>query len=437
MRIIPNVGYITKHDLCTGCGICEGTCPVHAINTVVQDGNFRPIVNTYICNNEKGCHRCYDSCPGIGVQLREIARNLFDKEEIKEDPFAGKYLKCFTGYSNNYDIRYHCASGGMVSQFLIWLLENNIIDGAYVTAFDKDAPLMVRSYIATTREEILAAKSSKYAPVSLHHAIADIKNAIGSRYIIVGLPCHIEGFRKYEALDHVFKKKIAGYFSLFCSSGRSFSMTDYLFRERRIPKGELTYFAYRDEGCLGSMVAKWVENGVKIADSNPDTISNLKSYKDRFQNYYHPLRSIFVPKRCTLCVDHYGELADVSFGDIHIHPYIEDKIGVNSILVRNQAFEDLLREAQKEGAITMDEIDISTVNRSQPMVIKKKYRNAAFIRFRKMLGKAVPVYDVLPKGGNQMKWLVSFIHTSVQHYIGGHKTLWFLIPFIKGKSPQE
>ena len=171
MKHIPNINYTVAHDICTGCGICEGACPSHAVIIQVRKGNFRPVVDNALCRNSKGCHRCYDSCPGVGVNLNDLAQKVFMTEDSKCDKYVGSYLKCFSGHSNDYDVRYHCASGGMVSQFLIWLLEQDKIDGAVVTAFDKNAPLMVRSYIATTREEILAAKSSKYAPVSLNNAV--------------------------------------------------------------------------------------------------------------------------------------------------------------------------------------------------------------------------------------------------------------------------
>lgn len=421
MKNIPNIQFTTKHDICTGCGVCEGACPSHAISMQVKNGNFRPVVNAALCKNSKGCHRCYDSCPGVGVDLQDLASRTFVDKDIQKDKFVGLFLKCFTGHSNEYDIRYHCASGGMVSQFIIWLLEHGKIDGAIVTAFDKNAPLMVRSYIATTREEVLSAKSSKYAPVTLNHAIQDIKNAKGTRYIIVGVPCHIEGFRKYEQMDRKFKEKILGYFAIYCSSGRSFYLTEHVFRERNIDKKKITYFAYRDNGCLGNMV-------VKVDDI---------SYEERFQDYYQPLRSFFVPRRCTMCIDHYGELGDVSFGDIHIDPYINDTIGVNSLVVRNQLFLGWLYEAKQDGTISLDEIPVELLNKSQVMARVKKYRNSAFVRLNKMLGKVVPLYDVLPKGGNELKWFVAYIHTSIQQTIGKHKYLWFLIKILKGKSAKR
>lgn len=420
MKHIPNIEYTSRNDLCTGCGVCEGACPSKAIRMEVVKGCFRPVVDADMCRNGKGCHRCYDACPGVGIDLVEECR-VFDDEDIKTDRFVGRYLKCYTAHSNEYDVRYHCASGGMVSQMLIWLLETNRIDGAIVTKFDKDAPLMVNSYIATTREEVLEGKSSKYAPVTLNHAIEDIKTAEGNRFVIVGLPCHIEGFRKYEKLDRRFKDKVVSYFAIFCSSGRSFWLTKRVFEERGLDMRKLQHLAYRDNGCLGNMVAE----------------GEGYLHEERFQDYYQPLRSIFVPNRCTMCLDHYGELGDISFGDIHIDPYIDDTVGINSLVVRNRKCMEWLETAKSEGVITLNEIPVETMNRGQVMAPVKKYRNSAFIRFNKVLGKKVPNWGELPMDGNQVKWLVSYLHTNVQQFIGSHKWMWWTIPLIKGNAAKR
>ena len=421
MKHVPNISYTVKNDLCTGCGVCEGACPSHAITIQVDKGCFRPVVDESACKNNSGCHRCYDSCPGVGVDLKGMALQVFQDEGLQSDKYVGSFLECFTGHSNDYEIRFHSASGGMVSQMLVWLLEKQYIDGAFVTSFDKNAPLLVRSYLATTPEDILKARSSKYAPVTLNSAFSEIKQAPGSRYVIVGLPCHIDGFRKYEKLDRRFREKIAAYFAVYCSSGRSFYLTEYVFRERKIDPGKLTYFAYRDKGCLGKMVAQ----GEGI------------DHEERFQDFYQPLRSFFVPHRCCLCIDHYGELGDVSFGDIHIDPYIADTIGVNSLVVRNKKCLDWLTQAKAEGVITLDEIPVSLVNKGQIMARVKKGRNAAFVRFDRKRGKKVPVYDDLPHDGKTGKWLISYLHTGAQRFIGSHKWMWWAIKLFKGKAAKR
>ena len=123
---MTNINQTLSHDLCTGCGVCEGACPFHAISTIVKAGRFLPIIDDTKCKNDGGCHRCMDACPGVGIDLMRISKELFTDNELKEDKMVGKYLKCFTGHSNNEYIRYHCASGGMISQFLVFLLGKKI-----------------------------------------------------------------------------------------------------------------------------------------------------------------------------------------------------------------------------------------------------------------------------------------------------------------------
>ena len=431
-KVIPNVTYTLRHNLCLGCGICESACPSKAINIIVNKGRFIPQVDETKCKNDKGCHRCHDVCPGLGVNLQRIAKEQFADEQTKTDKWVGHYLKCFTGHSNDEDIRYHCASGGMVSQFLIFLLEKGYIDGAVVTAFDPKNELLVRSYIAHNREEVLQAKSSKYAPVSLHGMAQAIKQENGTKYVIVGLPCHIQGFRKLEAIDRKLREKVIGHFAIYCSSGRTFYLTEHVFKERGIRKEDLIYFAYRDEGCLGSLVAKQ-QRGIRVANSNSETALYKEDevYKERYQSYYHPLRSFFIPRRCLFCIDNYGELGDVCFGDIHIKPYMDDKIGVNSLVVRKRQWLDLLEEAKSENFITLDEIPVETLNASQQMAGKKKGRNKRFIVLNKRLGRIMPEYDVPLPDKTGLKTVLDYLQNRVQQFLGRHKSLWWVVSKLK------
>lgn len=431
-KVIPNITHTLRHNLCLGCGICQSACPSNAIDVIVKDGRFIPQVDEIKCKNSKGCHRCHDVCPGLRVNITHIAKEQFADEQTKTDKWVGRYLKCFTGHSNDEDIRYHCASGGMVSLFLIFLLEKGYIDGAVVTAFDPKNELLVRSYIAHNREEVLQAKSSKYAPVSLHGMAQAIKQENGTKYVIVGLPCHIQGFRKLEAMDRKLREKVIGHFAIYCSSGRTFYLTEHVFKERGIRKEDLTYFAYRDEGCLGSLVAQQ-RRGIRVTDSNSDTALYEKDevYKERYQSYYHPLRSFFIPRRCLFCIDHYGELGDVCFGDIHIKPYMDDKIGVNSLVVRKRQWLDLLEEAKSEGSITLDEIPVETLNASQQMAGKKKGRNERFIVLNKRLGRVMPEYDVQLPDKIGVKTVLDYLQNRVQQFLGCHKSLWWLVSKLK------
>ena len=434
LKMGNNINKTLHNDLCTGCGVCEGACPFDAITTVVEKGNFRPKIDSSKCKN---CGRCIKACPGLGVGLVCLA-DKYQSETTCHNKMVGRYEKCFTGYSNDFEVRYHSASGGMVSQFLIWLLENKKIDGAVVTRFDQENSLLVKTFIATTREDIIAARSSKYAPVTLNRAVQDIKAASGSRYVIVGLPCHIQGLRKLMEIDKKLRDKVVGLFGIYCSCGRSFYMTEQVFKERGIPKDKITYFQYRDEGCLGKMVVKVPEgdaNTIRVINNNSDSVlsNEVRSYKEHYQSYYHPLRSFFIPRRCLFCIDHYAELSDISFGDIHIKPYSDDKIGVNSIIVKNKTWLSLLEECQKAGAIYLDEVPFKTISDSQKMSFKKKGRNGAFVNIGKKLGWVVPQYDVDYLRQPTMHDWLDYVQNRGQQFLGRHKALWPLIIKLKSK----
>ncbi len=413
----PNITYTLRSGLCTGCGICQGACPSDAIKFVIDNGEFRPVVDNIKCNNRKGCHRCYDACPGLGVNLIEYATDLYNEENIRVDKYIGRYIHCYTGYSTDEGLRFHSASGGVLSQFLIWLLNNNYVDGAVVTRFNKKSPLKVETFIATTPDEIRAAKSSKYSPVTFNNVVRDIKVATGKRYVIVGLPCHIEGLRKLMNADSKLREKIVGLFAIYCSGSRTFNFTEYLFKARGIDIDKVNYLAYRDNGCLGGMVVK----------------GDCIDYYEDYLSYSNPLRTIFYPRRCLLCADHFGELADVCFGDIYVKPYSDDKIGVNSVVVRSNYWNQMLRQAREDGVITLEELDEKVLLSSQNMAKVKKSRNIAYGFLNKKLNRVVPDYGNTYRAKITFKVIINYIRMSSERFIGRHENLWWVIPFVKSK----
>lgn len=411
-----NINKTVRNNLCTGCGICEDVCPTHTIRIECKNGENRPILNSKTCLGDK-CGRCLKVCPGIGCNLAEMANRFFSNEDSKTDKYIGLFQNLHTGYSLDKEIRYHSASGGMVSQFLIYLLDKNIIDGAVVTGFSESDHITPVSYIARTKEEVLKAKSSKYCPVALNKVGNEIKNSEG-KYVIVGLPCHIQGFRKRAAIDRKFREHVVGYFSIYCSSNRTFYARDFLLNRYGIDRKDIGYFAFRDNGCLGSLVVDAAGKGAEIPHIH----------------YYGALRSFFKPRRCLTCIDHYGELADVCFGDIHIRPYSEDEVGISSWIVRNPYFEDLFKQAEVDGYIKMADGDAKTLNESQKEMLYPKQRRAhAIMNMDRLIGKKTAVYDK-PLERPHLNDYVSELICHCQRFVGHHKFLWPIINFFYSLS---
>lgn len=412
-----NVNSTVKNRMCTGCGICEDVCPKQAIIMERVNGEYRPHLELDLCLGDK-CKRCLKVCPGIGINLLELTDKIHTGN-LKKNTYIGNYIGLHSGYSLDDDLRYHSASGGMVSQFLIYLLEKKIIDGAVVTGYEDDH-ITPKSYIARTKEDIINARSSKYCPVALNRVGNEIACSEG-RYVIVGLPCHIQGFRKRAAIDRKFREHVLGYFSIYCSSGRTFNGQDYIFKHYRVTKSDIKYFAYRDDGCLGKLT---ILHGDRESEF-------LQKISIPFTSYYGPiLRSFFKPHRCLTCIDHYGELADVCFGDIHIAPYNKDEVGISSWITRTEYWEELFKCAEKDGYIKMDNISAKILNDSQAtMLYTKNRRAAAVMKIDKVFGRVIPQYDKQLENPKMRDYVSEFI-CHIQRFIGRHNRLWWIIDLL-------
>ena len=378
MRENKTISQVVKDGLCTGCGTCVALCPEEAIKHTIdkKKGIYIPELDENKCNR---CGICYTVCPGHGVDFKQLNLEIFGKES--EDILIGNYLNCCVGHSTDYDIRYNSASGGLVTQLLVFALEEGIIDGALVTRMKKCNPLEPEPFVARNREEIIEASKSKYCPVPANIALKEILNSKeGEKFAVVGLPCHIHGIRKAEMINKKLKEKIILHLGILCSINRNFLSQDYLFKKFNVDKEDVVKFDYRGEGWIG---------GMTITSKNGDKIhSPLPMY------YTQILRSYFVPVRCTLCSDQSCELADASFGDIWIPEFMDDRIGTSVIIVRNRISENIL-----QNMILNEKVELNNLNKNKlilsqiyPLHLKKTHLNARIALF-KLFGKATPIYN--------------------------------------------
>lgn len=392
-----------------GCGVCEDICPKHCIS--IRKGRLNiPTVDEEKCIN---CGLCRKVCAGKGVQIEERANMLFGATPHYNE-MLGHYFHLYKGFSKEYNIRFHCASGGCTSHFLIWLLEKGIIDGAVVTGYEKHNPMGPRTYIAHNRDEVLAGKSSKYCVVSMNGIAKEIHNTPG-RYVVVGLPCHIHAFRKYCDLDKTVGERIIGFFTIFCSGNKNMDSQAYMLWRYNIDKKDLYEFSYRDEGCMGS---------VFFRDKSGSPLCNPISYS----SFYSGVRAFFSIPRCGVCSDFFGELGDIGFGDLNTNRPDDDPIGINSLITRSDYWDKLLRQCASEGVLWIDDLDENTMIKVNGHCLKKKGDGIYAERnIRNICGLNNPIFDNLTSFRPTFISYIRCFSAIVQRFIGSHRALWPII----------
>jgi len=368
---------------------------------------YTPRLDKGKCNE---CGLCLEVCPGHAVDFRQLNLDIFGKEA--EDIWLGNYLNCYIGHATDYEIRYNSASGGLVTALLIFALEEGVIDGALVTKMSDENPLRPWTFIARTREEIIAASKSKYCPVPANTILKEIVRADG-RLAVVGLPCHIQGMRKAEVANEGLRHKIVLHFGLFCGHTPSLLATEYLLYKLKARKEEIKRLDYRGEGWPGKVKASLGDRQVESP--------YLSQWSSGFGSF-------FTPQRCTLCVDVTSELADISFGDAWLPELKDDKVGTSIVVSRSEKTEIFLQKAIAAKEVELHHISRDEVVRSQlGHLTSRKTRKGNGFHWRLLGYKAAPVYKLsLPP--STFRSYPMCILTTIRRRLGAKKTLWKLIP---------
>jgi len=370
------ISRVVKDELCAGCGTCISLCPNEAIKLTINEkkGIYVPELNEEKCNN---CGICYEVCPGHEVDFKQLNLEIFGKEQ--GDIIIGNYLNCYFGHSTDYNIRYNSASGGFITQLLIFALEEGIIDGALVTRMKKDNPLEPEPFIARTKEEIIEASKSKYCPVPANIALKEILNTKeGEKFAVVGVPCHIHGIRKAEQINKKLKERIVLHLGLWCSTTCNFLGTEFVLKRLGVSKEEVNELNYRGGGWPGGM-------SVQLKDGEKRFISQGDYWDINF--------SSFTPSRCRLCSDMNAELGDISFGDYRGQDaFLKEKIGNSGIISRTVNSENILQRMLSKQKIAIWRISSSDVAQLQGYFYSKKNVKAVFYLFG-FIGKNIPIYN--------------------------------------------
>jgi coenzyme F420 hydrogenase subunit beta len=403
---------VVEKGLCTGCGTCISICPSRSIGLLrdKKSQGYVPSVNTMTC---KGCQLCLKVCPGHNVDFEQLNRQFLGRQVPINtlNILLGNYLNCYTGYSTDSKIRFDSSSGGMVTQLLVFALEEGIIDGALVTRMKKDNPLEPELAIARTKDEILEASKSKYCPVPANIALREILEKDG-KYAVVGLPCHLHGVRKAEQFNKTLRDRIILHFGLVCTHNDSFLQIDYLLQKYGLKYSDLAEIIFRGKGWPGVLTFK-LRSGSEV------------NYPFRDWVGIHE-QCFFTPSRCLVCCDQSAELADLSFGDAWLPEFSDDKLGTSVLISRTRVGEELLLKAKLNNRVELDEISAIKMAKSQGMMRFKKNGLGVRVKLFKLTGKNIPVYSAMILKPGFIDYPRSCM-IFVNQYLASKRSLWLTL----------
>lgn len=357
-----------KIEKCVGCGLCKSVFEDNVEMKIDENGFYRP----YFFN--KG-----------DIDKLKIICPLNHNSDRYSSNMWGKYDGVFLGYSLNREIREKGSSGGIITQTLVYLLENKKIDGVIHIGPSSTNPLENSTLISTTREEIIKNAGSRYAPTLPLVNLRDSLN-LNKKYAFVGKPCDVRALKNYAEIDINVNKCIPYVISFFCMGTPSYLGTDKLIEELGFIKSEVRSLRYRGNGWPGFATA--INN-----NGRSSSMSYNKSWGKITGKYLQPY--------CRWCADGVGEFADISCGDAwyldeNRKPKFDEEDGRSVIFARNAKGNNLISEMCLAGVISIEDFnnDISMLRDMNYSQFNRKATLLGKILALRLVGKDAPNYRI-------------------------------------------
>lgn len=366
-----NIETVCAAGLCTQCGTCVALCPQGAVTAEWSPSlGYAMRVDGSACTE---CGVCVDVCPGAGLDYSPTAWWRAENEGAPSRDFLGPWRRLYTGWASDDETRYRGASGGVATAILQGALALGLIDAAVVCRLSPADPLRAEPVVARTAEEIAACRGSKYNLVAVNTLLGEVLKEPG-RYALVGLPCHMQGFRLARGRNRALRERVVFTLGIFCASSFTPRATQVEALRAGLDPRLLARVSYRGPGWPGPLHLETRTGETHEAE--------LDSYFGRFVRNGSPLR-------CRLCPDALAELADLSVGDTWL-PLHEGSPGVSDLVVRTARGERVI-DAVQPGWLTLFESTPEEILLTQEETRRmKRDRYRGRLRLRRLARRPIP-----------------------------------------------
>jgi coenzyme F420 hydrogenase subunit beta len=304
---------VQQAGMCIGCGACVELCPYfkHYKGRTFQ---------VFPCDLESG--RCFAHCPKAEVDLDELSRRLRGTGYEGLDLGAVRSVHAARAGAALPGATFQ--GGGTVSALAAFALGSGLIDAAVLT--DREG-LWPVPRIATDEPGVLACASSKFTAAPTLQALNRAQRLGYERLAVVGTPCQLTAVAQMKGNPtgrEDFLDSVALTVGLFCNWALDpRALVDFL--SKRVHLDRVT--------------------GMDI----PPPPADLLVVRLEDGTMEVPLEEIrpLIPESCSLCPDLTSEWADVSVG------MFEGRPGWNTLLVRSERGEGLVRQAEAAGYLEL------------------------------------------------------------------------------------
>lgn len=342
---------IKSNGYCAGCGLCASVAEKGQINMQMNaSGYLRPVAQQVLSSEiEK---RINEMCPGVHMQHPAGLKNYH--------PIWGPLVKVRTGFAKDAEVRRQGSSGGVISALAIYLLESGKVDFVAQTAVSQTEPLVNVLQKSRTREDVIYAAGSRYAPSSPLENIRDLLQS-GETFAFIGKPCDVAGLLAFINQNPECKSQVKVMVSFMCAGIPSIHGTHEVLAHMGADEELLTSFRYRGDGWPGKARALQ---------------SDGKSYEMDYNSSWGNILGKHLQFRCKICPDGTGEIADIVCADAWYgkdgYPDFTERDGRSLLLTRSALGEALVNEALLENGIEVEDLDVQEISKMQPYQVSRK-----------------------------------------------------------------
>jgi coenzyme F420-reducing hydrogenase beta subunit len=378
---------------CIGCGGCAAAFPQSLFMQLTDEGHWQAQPKDGR-NHEPALEAAAETiCPMSGATADEtqIASSLYPR--LKQDDRIGRFRRNIVGHVVTGEFRKAGSSGGLVTWLLDRLLATGQVDAVLhvqPSTPSTDSDLLFDYGVSRTSEEVRRGAKSRYYPIHMAAVLDRVMHEEG-RYAIVGTPCFIKAVRLLERSGHIPLGRVKYTIGLVCGHLKSRFFGEYLAWQKAVQPQELTAIDFRRK--LLDRRASDYGFAVRQTRSEVEQVYSMSSVHGRDWG-----EGLFKNPACEYCDDVLAECADVAIGDAWLPGYVEDPQGTNVAVIRSEALDRMIADAERTGDLLMTMTDPNTISRSQDPGLRHR-REGLMHRLarREEAGQWAPRKRVRPK----------------------------------------